>query len=130
MNIQLERWQVRLVVPTLGLVAAYVGGTAGLSLVSGRAEAPSAFATLAVPCVLGLAAGSGAMLGLKHALGEPASHVDAARVALFWAVAGTALYAVAWIADKAADWEFPPVVGHVGLLAAGVLAVWFDEPAR
>jgi hypothetical protein len=122
---RVQRWQVKFILPALGLLGAYAGAGLGL-LIVGRAA--SYYKAIPIPGALALAAGLGAMLGVERLIGENAGHVDELRVLKYWTVTASALLCAGWFLERAVAVILPDFLTHAALLASGILAVWVDEP--
>ncbi|MBI3553953.1 MAG: hypothetical protein HY077_15770 [Elusimicrobia bacterium] len=125
---KIQRWQVKFIVPSAGLLGIYAGAFVGMALLSGRAEHPSAFRMLLVEAALGLIGGTAAMIGTDAMIGPAARHVDWLKVPRYWIAAALCLYAADWLIEKTTSWAVPPFVSNLVLWSAGVLAVWRNEP--
>lgn len=130
MDLRVERIRrpaVKLVIPSAGVFALYLGGLLGVFLAT-RGKTPASWFTLTFSTlVFSSAAAFGAMTAVDTALGAEASHVDILKTLAWMTLAWAGVLVERQLGDKI-GWALPQFVENLLIWGAGVASIWEEEP--
>jgi hypothetical protein len=124
----MRRPLVKLLVPTAGLFALYLGGLLGIMLSERGAEPVSWLKQLAFAAFFGLLAVFGAVFGADAAIGREADHVDVLKTVFYMGAAAVAV-TLERLAGERIGWALPQFLENLAIWGAGVASIWEAEPS-
>lgn len=124
----MRRPLVKLIVPSAGLFALYLGGLLGIMLAErGATEAVSWLKQLSFAAFFGLLAAFGAVYGTDAAIGREADHVDVLKTLFYMGAAAVAVTLERLIGERI-GWALPQFLENLAIWGSGVASVWQEEP--
>ena len=123
----IRRRAVKLVIPSAGVFALYLGGLLGVFLAT-RGKTPPSWFTLTLSTLLFSAvAAFAAMTAVDAALGAEASHVDILKTLGWMTLAWAGVLVERQLGDKV-GWALPQFVENLLIWGAGAASIWEEEP--
>jgi hypothetical protein len=118
---------VKLLVPSAGLFALYLGGLVGVFLTTRSTTPPSWFTTMLAVAVVSTLCAFGAMTAVDTAIGRNADHVDILKTLYYLCAAAFAVMLERLVGERL-GWALPQALENLAIWGAGVASIWEEEP--